>query len=156
MHSTTEKAEYIMIRTVTYYRKIVSSVALSNESAFSPCVALNLMKHLFLAHLMNRLWLFLCLLLCEGYRQRTHTGATAKRICDISFIDACQLTSVFIHSKAVRRRLWRLSRSRSRQQINYFPKYIHQPISKRKPGMLKYGWMLHGHTSDLLLLMFLI
>lgn len=55
MHSTTEKAEDIMIRTVTYYRKIVSSIALSNESAFSPCVALNLMQHLFLAHLMNRL-----------------------------------------------------------------------------------------------------
>lgn len=36
MHSTTEKAEDIMIRTVTYYRKIVSSGALSNESAFPP------------------------------------------------------------------------------------------------------------------------
>lgn len=26
-----------MIRTVAYYRKIVSSIALSNESAFPPC-----------------------------------------------------------------------------------------------------------------------
>ncbi len=70
MHSTTEKADDIMIRTVTYYRKIVSSIALSNESAFPPCVALNLMQHLFLAHLMNRLWLFLCLLSWKGDRQR--------------------------------------------------------------------------------------
>ncbi len=141
MHSTTEKADDIMIRTVTYYRKIVSNVALSNESAFSPCVALNLMKNLFLAHLMNRLWLFLCV--------RDTDSGHAQRICDISFIDACQLTSMCSSTAQVRRRLWRLSRSRSRQQINYFPKYIHQSISKINPGMLKYVWMLHDVTLQL-------
>lgn len=54
MYCTTEKVD-VKIWTVTHYRKIVSNAALSNESGFSLSVALNLMQHLFLAHLMNRL-----------------------------------------------------------------------------------------------------
>lgn len=54
MYCTTEKVD-VKIWTAAHYRKIVSNDALSNESVFSISIALNLMQHLFLARLMNRL-----------------------------------------------------------------------------------------------------
>lgn len=54
MTSTFSVVQY-KIWTMAHYRKIVSNDALSNESGSSLSIALNLMQHLFLAHLMNRL-----------------------------------------------------------------------------------------------------
>lgn len=54
MYCTTEKAD-VKFQTVTHYHEIVSNGALSTEIGLSVSVALNLMQHLFLARLMNRL-----------------------------------------------------------------------------------------------------
>lgn len=78
MYCTTEKAD-VKFQTVTHYHKIVSNGALSTEIGFSVSVALNLMQHLFLACLMNRLWLFLCLLIVHGRQTATNRHAQELR-----------------------------------------------------------------------------